>query len=391
MSETHPTDAEHLAIEEYLDWLDREFGLETWSRADGGRHAPTDLAPFLTGESEPPEMLLAGWLVRGVLHLMYSDAEAGKTWLALGMALDVMRAGYRVVWMDEELGPRDIADRLRALGATADDISQRFVYFDFPSWTMESEDVRSWRALLQTLQADAATPLGLVIIDTVTDALAANGLDENSGVQVTSWIKNFPEVATDYGVTTLLLDHTVKSGEITRHAVGSRAKRAKAKVQYGLTSKKPYDRNRLGVIRVELTKNTLGATIDRVREYTAGGDGSGQFILRPKTAIEALLQDDTAGDDTADPLEVRLLDRLRDEGPQTTSQLRAAVVGKNEIITQTLSRMAQDGKLRAKPQGRGTVFEFIVPEPGDVATVDNDSEEGKEHDDDQHPRQPQHS
>jgi hypothetical protein len=360
----HADDLAAYEQEEYLAWLDAEFGLELWSRAENGLHAPTDITPFLTGDAEPPAMLIRTWLVRGVLHLLYSDAEAGKTWVALQLALDVMCAGNRVVWVDEELGPRDLAGRLQALGATPEDVRRKFVYLDFPGWLMTQRDPSSWNEMLRTLAADTEVPLGLVVIDTVTDALANADVNENAGDEVTRWIKAFPERATDLGVTTLLLDHTGKDGKVSKHAVGSRAKRSKAKVQYGLTAKRSYDRTRLGVVRVTLTKNTLGAEIPRERELTMGGEGTGEFIIRPRTMAESLATDDETGD-VRDPLEARILERLQADGEMTTTQIRSRVSGRTSEFTSTLARMVETGQLTARTVGRATAYS-IVDSPDDA-------------------------
>jgi hypothetical protein len=364
---------------ELLDRLRADLGLDGWWLGpDEQRHTPLDLGVLLAGDYEPPQMLVEGWLVKGVLHLLYSDAEAGKTWLALKLALDVIRTGERVLWIDEELGPRDLTERLRALGATPEEIKTQLVYLAFPDWTMHPTDVLSWHALISAM-ANNPRKLGLVVIDTVTDALANAGLDENSGVEVTSWIKTYPEAATMHGVTTLLLDHVGKSeGGAPRHAVGSRAKRAKAKVQLALSLPKPardyYNATRLGRIRVTLTKNTLGAEIERVRELTIGGDGTGQFIIGPRTAVDAYGDDDV--EDTPGkivvPAEQRALNVLRDAGePLSTNAVVARMTGRRTDILNALRSLAEsEARVRAIPGPRqSTLYEYILDDAVPLANV----------------------
>jgi hypothetical protein len=153
------------------------------SHADPAARQPDDVANAMRGERALPDMLHPNWLVRGVLHWIYSDAEAGKTWLALKLALNVMRAGGVVLWSDEELGVKTIADRLLDLGATPEEIEDRLIYLAFSDWTMSEEDRVSWNTLLAVAKPD------LVVFDTATDHLVSAGLDEDKGGPVTAWVR----------------------------------------------------------------------------------------------------------------------------------------------------------------------------------------------------------
>src|SRR5262249_22261049 len=156
----------------------------------------------------------------------------------------------------EELGEKVIAERLVALGADPDMVERRFAYFPFPSWQVKPpggpRDIALHRGLLQALRP----LLKLVVYDTATDSLSEAQLDENSGVDVTTWVKSYPEQARSAGAAQLVLDHTTKDGAVGRHAVGSRAKRAKAKVQYAMRTTARFDRTSSGRVLIELTKNT---------------------------------------------------------------------------------------------------------------------------------------
>ena len=137
---------------ELLDRLRDDFGLDGWwsDRTHSGiRHS---ISVCSRGRLRAAADAREGWLVKGVLHLLYSDAEAGKTWLALKLALEVIRPGQRVLWIDEELGPRDL-DRAAA-GARRNaggDQGAKFVYLGVPGLD-DAPDRRTARGITHLLR-----------------------------------------------------------------------------------------------------------------------------------------------------------------------------------------------------------------------------------------------
>lgn len=247
-----------------------------------GAHKPPveNVAAVMRKRPEPPVMAVPGWLVKDELHWVASEAEAGKTWLALWLAIAVMTAEPpgRVAYFDEELGVVPFAERLLALGANPDVVEERFAYAPFPAWDMSDADVAAHRDFLRALKP------ALVVYDTATDMLAEAGLDENSGVDVTRWVKTYPEQARQVGAAQLVLDHVGLSDGAKNRAVGSRAKRAKAKVGYTIKLKTAYDSATVGHVRIERTKNTRGADIPPVRDYSVGSTPFAWELMPTPTA-----------------------------------------------------------------------------------------------------------
>jgi hypothetical protein len=262
-----PSVEERRILESYdeHDALEQRWNLAPHNEIESAVHRPlpTDVAAAMRAGVPPVPMLLEGWLVEGDLHWVHADAEALKTWVGLRLSLWLMEAGHRVVWFDEELGLEELVRRLHALGAEPDVIEARFAYYPFPSWNMEREHVAGHAFILQRIQP------ALVVYDTATDMLVSAELDENSGVDVTRWVKDYPEQARRLGITQLVLDHTGKQAE--RGAVGSRAKRAKAKVQYYLKVIEPSDATTAGKLEITREKNTRGAPLPKRRIFIAGG------------------------------------------------------------------------------------------------------------------------
>jgi hypothetical protein len=321
---------------------------------------PEDIAFMLEDGIPPVEMLLDDWLVAHELHWIYAEAEAWKTWVALVLALDLMREGKTVVWFDEELGAADHTRRLKALGAEPEVIHRHFRYFAFPDWKMTEEQVIEHATLLQVINP------ALVVYDTATDMLTAADKDENLGKDTTEWVKAYPEQARRLGITQLVLDHTPKGGDT---AVGSRAKRAKAKVMFKFETTEGGDQNNTAELTVTRRKNTPGAIIPQKRTYRIGGDGSGRFVfteIDPKEIRKEKRQ--------ASILE-EIKRQLREKGPLNTSQLVKVVhgAGNTAILNaakEAATRPATYG-IRSKLVGSSVVYELCetdgVPDLGQLA------------------------
>lgn len=327
---------------------------------------PTDGLPDLLRTGVPPAaMLLDDWLYEGELHWIYAEAEAFKTWVALILALEVMKQGHRVVWFDEELGERAIARRLLSLGADPGLIEERFAYFPFPGMSMEQEDV------LKHAETVGAIKPALVVYDTATDMLTAAGADENSGREVTQWVKAFPEVVRQLGFTQIVLDHTAKGGDT---AVGSRAKRAKAKVQYFFVSEERADVSTVGRLRVTLTKNTPGNALPQVRIFKIGGDGKGGFVFElAETRASSSPSAIKAGKRQAVREDIETV--LEERGELNQTQLTGLVgAASKNVVIEVAKEMASESTVsgvEAVPEGRSLKYRWVgkpeVPGPAPAA------------------------
>lgn len=184
----------------------------------------------------------------------------------------------------------------------------------------------------------------LVVYDTATDMLSLVGADENSGRDVTAWVKAFPEVARRAGATQLVLDHVGKSN--TTSAVGSRAKRAKAKVMYKLAKGKGSQRftpSRTGTVTVLLDKNTRGADIPDKREFEVGGTPfqwteTGVQALSDTMRVTAALMAKVG----AEPgiTKTKLLDSVNGASKDAKAKVFNQLVAAGQLIPQDGSRNA---------------------------------------------------
>lgn len=326
----------------YLEALDRWnlHGIES-------ALVPEPIADLIREGVPPAPMLLEDWLYEGELHWFYAEAEAGKTWLALILALDVMKQGSSVAWFDEELGKQSTARRLIALGADADLIEEKFAYFDYPNLTTDDADTHR-----ETLEAIKPA---LVVYDTATDMLTAAGLDENSGRDVTAWVKAFPEQARQLNITQIVCDHTAKGGDT---AVGSRAKRAKAKVQYYLKSQERWDDATVGRVRVKLTKNTPGNALPQERDFRIGGTPFTWELA--ETHVQSTAEGRKQG--RREAVYGLIQDAVNEHGPLTQTQLRSLVPYGDHLVLEVAAEMVKESHVSGvavNKQGNRLIYSTV--------------------------------
>lgn len=234
-----------------------------------------------------PEMLIPGWLQKGVLHWVQGPPEEGKSWKILWDVAWVLNSGGTVLLADEELGRRRVAERLAWLGVTPEVVEERLHHVEFP--TLTEADVRAWAEFVERDQFD------LVVFETGTDFLAIAGASENAGDAVTAWIKDFPERAARTGAAVIVSDHVGKNGDSGGFAVGTRAKRSKAKIVFEFSAKEPFGRDKIGRVEVTTYKNTDDAPSvglrGTVRHLRMGGK-DGAFVLQDLTVAERKKQKD---------------------------------------------------------------------------------------------------
>ena len=190
---------------------------------------PVDLAGILDGTWKPPEPSIMrrsdghGLLYPGLVHTFQGESGSGKSMLAQAVAVQVLEDGGRVAYIDFESGPGEVAHRLIELGATRDEILERFDYInpsDDPT-TELSFNHTAWSKLLHTKYE-------LVVIDGVNESLSVFGYKMIDNDDITTWGRAFPRtLARRTGAAVLTIDHVTKSKDGRgRYAIGGQAKMA---------------------------------------------------------------------------------------------------------------------------------------------------------------------
>lgn len=182
--------------------------------------APT-LAEFETMPLPPRELLLAPWLPRQGLAMLYGPRGGGKTWIALSIAMAVasgselfgkwkaLRAG-RVLYVDGELPKRDLQDRVkvarrgRSGGEIVDD-ALRLVVAD-----MQPEELRPLDSAEG--QSDLAPLLDgrdLVIFDNLSSLIRCRENEADDWGSFQGYLLSLRR----RGIAVLLVHHAGKGGQ----------------------------------------------------------------------------------------------------------------------------------------------------------------------------------
>lgn len=200
---------------------------------------PVDLEPYLAGELTVPmpEVMMRddgqGLMYQGRVNMLYGSSETAKSWLALYTGMQEMAQGNRVMFIDFEDEPVSTLERLRALGASPDDVRVQFTYIR-PEEPLEPMQRNRWGQVNVTdtgrlnfslfNRAIEQTDPSLIIADGMTVLYGLHGLDSNDAVStdvITGWLK---QLTRNGRTTVIIIDHTSKGAEKGSTPIGSQHK-----------------------------------------------------------------------------------------------------------------------------------------------------------------------
>jgi hypothetical protein len=343
--------------EDIAAWEQYERDYRDWETLVAAARV-VDLSKLIGGEFEPPPMLTPR-IVAGTTTVVAGERAKGKTWVAAHDAVQVIKAGGSVVWVDLEMGRVRSAERFKILGLTPDEARERLTYFESPMMPGE-KDENSWRAFW-ALVMQTRTP-ALVVIDAVTEALSIAGLDDWRGIDVARWHAWYANPALLEGAAVVYIDHTPHE---KKRAIGSQHKESQAKVVLVVSCPRPFDRTHVGEIKIECTKNTHAAEIPDVQRYRIGQEPlGGRFVFE----AVASRTDDGAGDAREDGIAkaknaivARMTGRTETDG-LTTGELKQLVGMKAATVVAALAELRELDLINASKHGRSIVYWERVPD-----------------------------
>jgi hypothetical protein len=260
---------------------------------------------------EPPKELVEGILLGGKVHSIYAGSGTGKTFVMLGLILQLLNQGRRVIVFDLENGPRIMAERLQQLGADPKKLDRFLHYYYHSALPMTQEGLRNYEARLDEVKPD------LVVFDSWIDFLAANGLDENSSTDIARWAQYYTHPARSREIAVLLLDHVPKDGISSR---GSSRKKDEMDVVWSLSNPKPFDRDTVGEIVLRREKDREGWLPESVG-FSLGG-GVERFVF--ERSVGTIEEDDENGLTPGERKAWAVLEKFGEKGAKATEWQKAA-------------------------------------------------------------------
>lgn len=263
-----------------------ELGPDGDPWATFGAWAPADIATYLDPDwrPEPPTILRRtdgrALFYAGNVNWLFGASGEGKTWVALIAVAQELEAGRHVVWVHyEDPLPDKLVHRLVLLGVDPGDIAARF-HVVCTSAPLQREGMPFLRAITAHYAAV------LVVIDSIGEALGADGIDIKADERFVAWLHATVRVFAGDGQTLIGIDH-LPMGEPGRlDPVGSfRKKAATTGSMFLATSPKPPTQERAGVIKLTTAKDRSGLWTkgETAAVVHLGPDGSGGLAV----AVEA--------------------------------------------------------------------------------------------------------
>jgi hypothetical protein len=265
-----------------------DVGQNAWARLLA---KAINLADVVTGGIKRPEYLIPRepLLLRGRVHNLFGGPEQGKTLVLQHLVLRAVRAGLRVLFIDEEAGMHETAERLDAMGATLDELARiTYLPYALPGLTRDEQAA----ALLAAVQHHG---YDLIAVDSLSKLLAAAGIEENDNTGCTQYMASWITPAAHmHGATVVLLDHTGKVDDDGSYARGASSKLADVDVQWHIKAPVRPSRESMGRIVVTRKKDRT-STVPATVKYIVGGDGTGaiRFGLEDTSHTPQIVVKDT--------------------------------------------------------------------------------------------------
>lgn len=381
-SDTAPSPGEPAALDPVVRWLSAplpptatgphsEVPSAPGGPQEGGAPVATswnrvDLAPVLSGRYSPPAPTIgrrddgAGMFYPGRLHSIFAEPEAMKTWLALTVTAAELTAGHAVVYLDFEDEVGGIVARLRALGAPAAVIAERFHYFR-PDGPMGDPG----RAALAPY---LAAPTTFAVIDGVTEAMGLFGLKPKDDTDVAGFWRLLPRWLAEHGPAVLLLDHVNKDRETRgRWATGSQHKLSGLNgCAYLLENITPLAPGQTGKSRVRVAKDRPG----QVRRNALPGTGGAlhwfsDFTVESQPDGSALASLPAPIEQEGPFRPTALMHKVSDaltaaREPLSVRAVLDRVPGKQDTVRRALAALVDEGNVTVAPGPRGAQLHTLT-------------------------------
>lgn len=254
---------EQSRLEELKAKLDEMNGRQPPAAADdhatgGGQYTSVDWHKAWENQMDEVDWLIEPVLETGTVNVLFAKVSTGKSLLALEWSLRCVRAGYTVVYVDEENSVRNVVERLKAMGAGPGELD-RLMFYSFAG--LPALDTSAGGTdLLAIVEAAGAN---LVILDTTTRMVQGKENDSDTFFQL---YRCSLQPLKARGITVLRLDHPGK--DETRGQRGSSAKDGDCDTIWRLTETTQGLKYRLHREKNRLNRAPDAGTLEITRSYS---------------------------------------------------------------------------------------------------------------------------
>lgn len=333
---------------------------------DHGGWEWVDLGTILDGTYDPPTPTIGArsdgtnLIYPGRVHSIAGEPGGGKTWLALHLIAETIANGGRAALIDYEDTPGATVNRLRLLGVSDAQIRSQFDYVrpDGPLVT------KGGKVAAHTLDRLAQMNADLVVIDSVGESLAVEGLPPNDDDAVAQWFRRLPRMLARQGAAVVGLDHVTKSKDDRgRWAIGSQRKLAAIDgAAYGVDVKSAPTKTRDGKLTITCAK-------DRHGTFQAGNLVANVGINNVADGVRVTV---TAPDAKFRPTHfMEQVSRFLEEIPSASQRgILSGIHGRDSYKKAALECLVEEGYVRCDTTQRGHQY-VSVTAFRDVEPVDN--------------------
>lgn len=308
-----------------------------------------NLADVSDEDPEPPTLGGLGLLYPSKRHVFSGPQETAKTVAAYILALEIMRAGGRVVLIDFEMGERDAKRRFVELGAT----DVQFALLDYVEPESPMTDAVSETIVERKPQ--------LVLVDASAGAYDLQELDDNNRGDVERFSSTFMRPFWKAKIATLIIDHVVKNVESRgNYAIGSERKVGGVDVHLGFTVVHPIKRGSKGVYKITTHK-------DRPGFHKRGKLADMELESDPEThAISWQFKAATETDQEHPFRPTHLMEKVsifleRQTDAVSVRTVKAAKLGKDEYVREALKVLVDEGFVKViEGQNRSLLHECVM-------------------------------
>lgn len=306
------------------------------------------------------------------VNALNGEPGGGKTWVALQACAETIAAGFHAILVDlEDHAPSTVA-RLRALGASDEDIRERFHYVK-PDRPMSAEAIEYLEAKIIELE------VVLVVIDSVGELMSLQGVKPNDDDAVAALYRAIPRRLAGLGPAVLLVDHVPKNNADTPlYAIGSQRKRAAIDgASFMVATVKAFAAGVDGMLKLITAKDRLGnfVTGQAAAEIAVTSGRNGDSI----TFVASSPESTTSGEFR--PTEV--MDRISHflasmpKLTATRAEVKDGVGGKDATRLKALQQLVDEGWIEAVSGERGALsYRLLTQFDKHASATPNESEDG---------------